>query len=198
MCFDIKYWVVEIFFWFVRCNFEDCQLEFLPAVYIALLSFCPLFLIIPQFFLNFSRRPFSQSLVSTPDREFLHIPESCGGTQASTPFGPPVKQGSSRSAHWLNFFTFLSVKNHTLAWRANQWPLIWETLFSSVPPSNSLVSVSDPRRAFWADTAPFSGPQLASCIASGTTEIQGHRQVCHAEVPGHRQQQLNQTLIVRL
>ena len=45
-------------------------------------------------------------------------------------------------------------------------PLVGETLFSSVPPSNSLVSVSEPR--------------LASRIASGTTEIQGHRQVCRA------------------
>ena len=69
---------------------------------------------------------------------------------------------------------------------ANQWPLIGETLFSSVPPSNSLVSVSDPRRAFWADTAPFSGPRLASCVASGTTEIQGHRQVCRARRGGPR------------
>ena len=84
------------------------------------------------------------------------------------------------------FFCFLFVKNHWFAWRANQWPLIGETLFSSVPPSNSLVSVSDPRRAFWADTAPFSGPRLASCVASGTTEIQGHRQVCRARRGGPR------------
>ena len=45
-------------------------------------------------------------------------------------------------------------------------------LFSSVPPSNSLISVSDPR--------------LASCIPSGTTEIQGHRQVWHARNRGPR------------
>ena len=55
-----------------------------------------------------------------------------------------------------------------------------ETLFSVVPTSNSLVSVSDPRRDFWADTAPFKGPRLTLCIASETTEIQGHRQVCRA------------------
>ena len=41
-----------------------------------------------------------------------------------------------------------------------------ETLFSSVPPSNSLVSVS--------------------CVASGTTEIQGHRQMCRARREGPR------------
>ena len=49
--------------------------------------------------------------------------------------------------------------------------------------------------------APFSGPRLASCIASGTTEIQGHRQVWRtigAKVQGHNQEQLTQTLIVRL
>ena len=92
------------------------------------------------------------------------------------------------------------LKNHWFSRRANQWPLIGETLFSSVPPSNSLVSVSDPRRAFWADTVPFSGPRLASCVASGTTEKQGHRQVCcdRREVQGHHQKQLMQTLIVRL
>ena len=86
------------------------------------------------------------------------------------------------------------------AWSANQWLLIGETSFSSVPLSNSLVSVSDPRRAFWADTAPFSGPLLASCVASGTTEV--HQVVKCAglgrEVPGDRQKQLTQTLIVRL
>ena len=45
---------------------------------------------------------------------------------------------------------------------------------------------------------PLKGPRLASCVASGTTEKQGHCQVCRTEVPGHRQLQLTQTLIVRL
>ena len=49
------------------------------------------------------------------------------------------------------FFCFLFVKKHWFAWRAIQWTLIGETLFSSVPPSNSLVSVSDPRLASWAE-----------------------------------------------
>ena len=39
---------------------------------------------------------------------------------------------------------------------------------------------------------------LALYVASRTTEIQGHRQLWSAEVPGHRQQQLAQTLMVRL
>ena len=67
---------------------------------------------------------------------------------------------------WETLFSVVSPCNSLIAWRANQWPL------------NSLVSVSDPWRAFWADTAPFKG--LALCIASGTTEIQGHHQVCRA------------------
>ena len=99
--------------------------------------------------------------------------------------------GSSRSGSI--FFGFLFVKNlpvkNWFAWRANQRPHQWqsmEILFSSIPPSNSLVSVSDPQRAFWADTAPFSGPRLASCVASGTTEIQGHSQVCRARRGGPR------------
>ena len=33
---------------------------------------------------------------------------------------------------------------------------------------------------------PFKGPRLASCVASGTTEIQGHRQVCRARRGGPR------------
>ena len=82
--------------------------------------------------------------------------------------------------------TAQQLKNHRLAWRAKQWPLVGKTLFSSVPPSNSLVSVTDPRRAFWADKAPFSGPRLASCVASGTTEKQGHGLLCRARRWGPR------------
>ena len=99
------------------------------------------------------------------------------------------------------FFCFLFMKNHWFACKANQWPLIGETLISSVPPSNSLVSVSDPWRAYWADTPPFKGPRLASCVASGTSEIQGHRQVCRARRGGPRTLSTTtgaQTLIVCL
>ena len=74
-----------------------------------------------------------------------------------------------RSGHEFNFFCFLFVKNHR---RANQWPLVRETLFSVVPPSKSLVSVSNP----W----------LALCVASGTTEIHGHRQASGARHRGPR------------
>ena len=34
--------------------------------------------------------------------------------------------------------------------------------------------------------APFKGPRLTSCIASGTTEIQGHCQVCRTRHLGPR------------
>ena len=39
------------------------------------------------------------------------------------------------------------------------------------------LRLSDPWRSFWADTASFKGPQLASCAASITTEKQGRCQV---------------------
>ena len=92
------------------------------------------------------------------------------------------------------FFWFLFVKNHWFARRANQWPLVGGTLFCCVPPINSLVSdpwrafwalvsISDPWRTFWAD---FKGPRLVSCVASGTAEKQGHRQVCRARRRGPR------------
>ena len=58
----------------------------------------------------------------------------------------------------------------------NQWTLIGETLSSFVPPSHSLVSVSNPWRGFLSWHAPFKGICLASCVASGTTEKQGYRQ----------------------
>ena len=38
-------------------------------------------------------------------------------------------------------------------------PLSGTILVSFVPPSNSLIPISDPWRAFWADMAPFKGPQ---------------------------------------
>ena len=53
-------------------------------------------------------------------------------------------------------------------------------IFPPVPPVNSLVHVSEPLRAFWAETAPFEGPRLPSYVASGATENQGHRQACRA------------------
>ena len=31
--------------------------------------------------------------------------------------------------------TAQQLKNHRLAWRAKQWPLVGKTLFSSIPPS---------------------------------------------------------------
>ena len=65
-------------------------------------------------------------------------------------------------------------KNHWFACMANQRTIVKDTLFSSVPPSNSLACILNPWRTFWT-TAPFEGPQLASCIASRTTENQGYR-----------------------
>ena len=50
--------------------------------------------------------------------------------------------------------------------------------------SNSLVSVSDPWRAFWVIKAPFKGLRFATCVAPGTTEYKGHCQVCLAVASG--------------
>ena len=51
-------------------------------------------------------------------------------------------------------------------------PCRGKTLFSYFPSTNSLVSVSDPRKAIWADKAPFKGSWLAICVASKTTKNQ--------------------------
>ena len=72
------------------------------------------------------------------------------------------------------FFLFPFCKKSMTPHRGNT------ILFRSCQPSNSLVSVSDPWRAFWADKAPFKCPPLALCVAFRPSEIQGHRQVCRA------------------
>ena len=51
------------------------------------------------------------------------------------------------------------VSSQMLGGRIGKTNLIGNTLSSPVPSSNSLGSVLDPWRAFWADTAPFKGPQ---------------------------------------
>ena len=94
----------------------------------------------------------------------------------------PFREGASSHKFWGEQVELIYMEGQSITpfWKKSLF------FFSSVPPSNSLVSFSDPRRAFWADTAPFSGPRLASCVASGTTEIQGHRQVCRARRGGPR------------
>ena len=49
-------------------------------------------------------------------------------------------------------FSELFVKDNWVARKRNKWPLIRRTFF--------VFSVSNPRNAFWADTAPFKGPEL--------------------------------------
>ena len=58
------------------------------------------------------------------------------------------------------YFVCLCVENHKFALRANHWhntPFSGRASFTQS--SNSLVSVSDLWRPFWADMAPFKGPQ---------------------------------------
>ena len=93
----------------------------------------------------------------------------------------------TRSGHYITqFFLFPFCKRSLNCLEGKSMTSIWETLFSSVPPSNFLISVSDPWRAFWADTVPFKGTLLASCIASVTTEKQVQRQVCRTRRGGSR------------
>ena len=52
-------------------------------------------------------------------------------------FKEGLSQGERRQS---NIWKIYTSKKHRFIWRAaNQWPLFGETLFSSVPPSNSLV-----------------------------------------------------------
>ena len=70
-------------------------------------------------------------------------------------------------------FLFPSCKNNCFALRANtKWPLVGETLFSSVPPSKSLVSIPDPCRAFWTDTRPSRALDSPRALL---TELQRYR-----------------------
>ena len=74
------------------------------------------------------------------------------------------------------------------------WPLTQFFLFPFSGKHYSLqflpATPSSPSRTleelFEADQTPFKGPRLASCVASGTSEIQGHRQVCRPRCGGPR------------
>ena len=70
------------------------------------------------------------------------------------------------------FFCFLFVKTHRFAWRANQWPLIGEALFSSVLPATPLSMVLlSLLKGFLSWHVALQGPStLNTCIASSTTE----------------------------
>ena len=58
-------------------------------------------------------------------------------------------QPSNRSGHLLNFFLFPFCKRSLIRLEGKSMtPHRGNPIFSSVPPSNSLVSVSNPRRAF--------------------------------------------------
>ena len=81
-----------------------------------------------------------------------HSPDCCGLCDSYSQCQLLTWAGLATSAKFL-LFCLHFVKDYWFAWRANQWPLVRETLISSVPPSNSLVSVSDPWRAFWDDHA---------------------------------------------
>ena len=71
-----------------------------------------------------------------------------------------------------------------------------ESLFSFLPPSKSLISVSNPRRAFWADTASLEGTlpiDFGTIERYNDTVRYGELSI---EVLGQHQYQLTRTLIV--
>ena len=109
--------------------------------------------------------------------------------------------GSGREQAIKNYEGGRKVKNHWLAWRANQQPLIGETTFSSVPQPS--VTSSSSRRSrtleeLFEVVRPLRALDLASCIASIYAEKQGYRQRLAPESCAHKQEQLLQTLIVFL
>ena len=116
--------------------------------------------------------------------KYLHKPQTKMGSAlvlilfglviATSQVSAQVAWGSGQATKLI--FPRLYCKNHLFAWMANQWPLDRKHYFF-LSFSNSLVLVSDPWRAFWADTAPFKGPQPRRVYWFRTTEIQGHRQV---------------------
>ena len=99
----------------------------------------------------------------------LHGPIQCGRLEDSLIWRAPTGLSTNSIS-----FCFLFVKKSLFYLEGKSMTPCWETLFSVVPPSNSLVSVSDPWRAFWADTTPFKGPQLWCVRCFGTTEIHRH------------------------
>ena len=95
---------------------------------------------------------------------------------------PPNRRGQLKvraTNSILSCFTFVK-KNQWFAWKLDQWRLAGKRLLSSVLPSNSFASISDPWRAYWAHEASFKGPQphLQCCLQNYYRENQWRRQVC--------------------
>ena len=118
------------------------------------------------FFVHLSGKATGRNTISTETKitsatRTSTVHQESGGPHMAT----PVLSNPGLATNSI-FFCFLFVKN--------QWPLVGEILFSHVP-AIKLPLVSYHWRAFWADTLPFFHHWLASCIASGTKEKQGHR-----------------------
>ena len=86
----------------------------------------------------------------------------------------------------LNLFLFPFLQNHWFAWGANQWPLIGKDYSLPFLPATPSSLSQTLEGLFRAEAGPFKGPRLASCVASGTTDIQGHPQVCRTRRGGPR------------
>ena len=74
---------------------------------------------------------------------------------------------------------------------------------SSVPPSNSLISLLDAWRAFWSDTGPFTSTRALASPCALLPELLRNKDTVNgvalgADVPEHCQEQFTLTLIVCL
>ena len=107
-----------------------------------------------------------------------------------------------RRSSWLpqvwtlsHFYSFLFVKISIICQNCGKsWPLVRENLFSSIRPSNVLVSVLGPLKGFWS----WHGVSQPNVLAYRTSEGHGHHsQVCctKCKVPRHRKKNPNQTVI---
>ena len=73
-------------------------------------------------------------------------------------------QSLYRFGHLLISFILLFVRKHIFAWRANQWPTIDDDIdVAFVPPSNSLILVSDFWRALWSWHFALHRPSTLPC-----------------------------------
>ena len=92
-----------------------------------------------------------------------------------------IPSGRFWSGHYLNFCLFSVCKKDP--WFAIIDPLIGKDIF--VPPNNSFIS--GPQGVFLSWHGALQGPSnIALCVSSGTSEIQGHCRVCHATRRGPR------------
>ena len=86
----------------------------------------------------------------------------------------------------LNFFSWLFLKSHCFAWMAIQWSLARTPCTLSFLPATPLSWFQTLDMLFELTLRPSRTHNLASYVASGTPEIQGHSKVCCARLARSR------------